>query len=118
MAIWWEGAPADDRRAVLEIASIRERLTDEDLTGALSSPALSHTVKEALLEVLFASGSRHLILPIGDVFGWRDRINQPATVSGNNWTWRLPWPCDRLSSQPDAIAVATQLREWARRHGR
>ena len=37
-----------------------------------------------------------LILPIQDVFGWRDRINQPATVGDQNWTWRLPWPSDRL----------------------
>jgi 4-alpha-glucanotransferase len=68
--------------------------------------------------VLFASGADLLILPIQDVFGWRDRINQPATVNSGNWTWRLPWPCDRLAQQPDAIAVANQLREWAHRYRR
>ncbi len=54
-----------------------------------------------------------------DVFGWRDRINQPATVGDGNWTWRLPWPSDRLVDRSrEAIAVAQQLREWSRRHGR
>jgi 4-alpha-glucanotransferase len=67
---------------------------------------------------LYASGSDLLILPIQDLFGWRDRINQPATVSDANWTWRLPWPADRLTTEPQAMAVATQLKEWATRYGR
>ena len=29
---------------------------------------------------------------VQDVFGWRDRINEPATVNDDNWTFRLPWP--------------------------
>ena len=71
-----------------------------------------------MLEALFASSSDLLIVPIQDVFGWRDRINQPATVSDANWTWRLPWPVDRLESEPEALAAATQLAEWSRRHDR
>jgi 4-alpha-glucanotransferase len=118
LAIWWENAPREERQAVLDIDSIRTRLTGEDRTRALDTAAFSHTVREALLEALFASGSDLLILPIQDVFGWRDRINQPATVSAENWTWRLPWPCDRLSTQPEAMAVANQLREWAERSRR
>ena len=77
---------------------------------------LSHVLREALNEVLFASGSRLLILPIQDVFGWRDRINQPATVSDSNWTWRLPWPSDRLHLEAEAIAVADQLKSWVDRY--
>ena len=100
---------------MLAIPSVRERLTDEDRARALDAPDLPHAVHEALLETLYASGADILILPIQDVFGWRDRINQPATVSDGNWTWRLPWPADRLSTEPAAMAVANQLREWA--HG-
>ena len=55
---------------------------------------------------------------VQDVFGWRDRINQPATVSDANWTWRLPWPSDRLSTEPEAMEIATQLQEWCRRYRR
>jgi 4-alpha-glucanotransferase len=118
MGIWWEGAARGERRAVLDIPFLRDRISDEDRQRAIDGRALSHTLREALLEVLFASGADLVILPIQDVFGWRDRINQPATVTGENWTWRLPWPSDRLPSQPDAIAVANQLREWSARHGR
>ena len=118
MVIWWEGAAPDERNAVLDIPFVRDRVTDDDRTRALGSPSLPHTVAEALLELVFASASDLVILPIQDVFGWRSRINQPATVGQENWTWRLPWPSDRLPEQPDAIGVAAQLREWARRHGR
>jgi 4-alpha-glucanotransferase len=118
MVIWWEGAPLEERNAVLDVPSIRERLTTDDRVRALASDTLTHATREALLDVLFASGSDLLILPIQDVFGWRERINQPATVNADNWTWRLPWPSDRLPFEPDAIAVANQLREWSRRHRR
>ena len=106
MAIWWETAPAEEKDAALAIPFTRERLAGED------------RVREALLETLYASGSDMLILPIQDLFGWRDRINQPATVAATNWTWRLPWATDRLANEPAAMAVATQLKEWATRYGR
>jgi 4-alpha-glucanotransferase len=118
MTIWWEGAPREERQAVLDVPTVAARLTDEDRTRALDGRALPHAVREALVEALFASGADLLILPIQDVFGWRDRINLPATVGKDNWTWRLPWPSDRLATEPEAMAVATQLREWATRHGR
>ena len=35
-------------------------------------------------------------MPMQDLFGWRDRINTPATVGPHNWTWRLPWPIDAV----------------------
>jgi 4-alpha-glucanotransferase len=118
MVIWWENAPRDEREAVLAMAAMRDRVSDEDRSRALETRQLPHVMREALLEALFASGSDLLILPIQDAFGWRDRINQPATVGNDNWTWRLPWPCDRLSLEPGAMAVASQLREWVRRHRR
>jgi 4-alpha-glucanotransferase len=118
MVIWWENAPRDERDAVLAMPAMQERLMEEDRSRALEARDLPHVMREALLETLFASGSDLLILPVQDVFGWRDRINQPATVGEDNWTWRLPWPCDRLSSQAEAIAIANQLREWSARHRR
>ena len=118
MVIWWEGAPRDERSAVLEIPSIRQHLAADDATAAVESAGLPHAVREAMLESLYASGSDLLLLPIQDVFGWRDRINQPATVGEDNWTWRLPWPADRMPTEPVAIAVARQLAEWSARHRR
>ena len=106
MATWWDEAPADERAAVLAIPSISARLP-----GA-------RTDTDAMLGALFASGSNLLILPIQDVFGWRDRINQPATIGDGNWTWRLPWASDRLATEPRAREVARQLSAWAIESGR
>ena len=106
MVIWWETAPDEERNAVQALPALRDRL------------AAAGGVYDALLETLYASGSDLLILPIQDLFGWRDRINQPATVSESNWTWRLPWPSDRLTSEPQAVAVAERLKEWAMKYGR
>ena len=117
MLIWWEDTPREEREAVLAIPSVRALLTPEDL-ALVDAPGLPHVIHEALLETLFASGSNTLILPVQDIFGWRDRINQPATVGEANWTWRLPWPSDRLSTEPAAMEVGKQLAEWGARHGR
>jgi 4-alpha-glucanotransferase len=97
---WWEGSAS--RRAAACPGNARQcarLLTDCRPEPRPTRPGLPHAVHEALLETLFASGSNTVILPIGDIFGWRDRINQPATVSDANWTWRLPWPSDRLSTE-------------------
>ena len=118
LVIWWEGAPREERHALFAIPSVRDRMTAEDRARALEAPDLSSPVRDAMLEALFASGSDLLILPVQDVFGWRDRINQPATVGEQNWTWKLPWPCDGLASEPQALAVSSRLGEWSRRHGR
>ncbi len=118
MAVWWEGASQPEREAVLAIPSLCARLADDDRVRALHATTLPRMLREALLEALYASGSDLLIVPLQDIFGWRDRINQPATVSDSNWTWRLPWPADRVSSEPEAVAAAAQLTEWARKYGR
>jgi 4-alpha-glucanotransferase len=118
MTVWWAQAPVGERRAVLDTPAIQSRLSEPARVQALASTSLSETVRKALLEVLFASGANLLVLPIQDVFGWSDRINQPATVGDQNWTWRLPWPADRLSREPEAIAVAEQLRTWSANYGR
>jgi 4-alpha-glucanotransferase len=114
MITWWETASDGDRRAVGHIPSIERLMGNADLTRAPYSPML----RDALLETLSASGSNLVLIPIQDVFGWRDRINEPATVSAKNWTFRLPWPVDRMSVAPAARERQEALRAWAHRHGR
>lgn len=118
MAVWWEQAPRAERKAVLAVPSIAERIASEDRAHAIENAGLTDAMREALLDVLFASGANLLVLPIQDLFGWRDRVNQPATVGPSNWTWRLPWPSDRLTTEPVAMAIATQVKEWIRKYGR
>ncbi len=118
MAVWWEQAPVEERQAVLAMPSIRTALTEEDRSAALTEPALAATLREALLASLYGSAASLLIVPIQDAFGWRDRINQPATVNASNWTWRMPWPVDRMWREPVAAATAAQLAAWSRTYGR
>ena len=118
LVMWWEAAEPEERRAALELPSIRQLMTVEDRMRAIREPSLTPAIRSALLEALCASRSNLMILPIQDVFGWRARINQPATVGDQNWTWKLPWPSDRLLNEPEALGVAQQLRDLAERHGR
>ena len=118
MAVWWERAPAEERHALVAIPLVRDRLTVDDRAGALAAPGLPDRLRDALIEALYASGANLLILPIQDVFGWTDRINEPGTVNATNWTWRLPWLSDALSADADAAAAAERLRTWATWYGR
>ncbi len=65
-----------------------------------------------------ASASQLVLFPVQDVFGWRDRINEPATVNDHNWTYRLPWPANRLNDIPDAQERQSVLRGWAQQYAR
>jgi len=116
MAVWWEQAPADERAAVLAIPSVRARLGDD--VGVTGANALEPAVRDAVLESLYASGAGLLVLPVQDVFGWRDRINTPGTVGDHNWTWCLPWPVDRLAVEREASAAAARLLAWSMAAGR
>ena len=82
------------------------------------SERFTPTLRDAILRALYASGSDLLLIPVQDIFGWTDRINTPATVTDDNWTWRLPWPVDTLADQPEASERARALREWAEETGR
>jgi 4-alpha-glucanotransferase len=114
VAAWWDGLDAAERAAVLAAPGIAGRASGIDNPGGDFSPAL----RDLLLEVLFASGSDILLLPIQDVFGWRDRINVPASINDHNWTWRLPWPSDTLADQPEARERAAALRQMSAASGR
>ncbi len=54
----------------------------------------------ALLRRLYEARSALTILPFQDLFGWRERINLPATVNRRNWTYRLPMPPAELERVP------------------
>lgn len=75
-------------------------------------------VRDALLATAYRSGSNELFLPAQDVFGWTDRINVPATVGDDNWTWRLPWRVDELDHVPEARERAEFCRRAAAATGR
>lgn len=106
LVTWWETAPEDERAAVRAMPTVKKHLTD------------SVSERDALLRALLESRSRLTIIPLQDVFGWTDRINTPAEVSGNNWTWLLRWRVDQLLEDPEARARAQTLARWTAAAGR
>jgi 4-alpha-glucanotransferase len=115
LAVWWDSLDVAEREAILRLPT---RATLASTAHITARGRFNHAIRDLLLELLFASGSDLLILPVQDVFGWRDRINVPALVSDDNWTWRLPWPSDQIRTQHVATERASTLRQWAERHGR
>jgi 4-alpha-glucanotransferase len=113
VAEWWDSLDAKEQQKVLEVPGIAATLALGD-NGVPFSPR----VRDVLLEELFASGSDFLLIPVQDVFGWRERINLPGSQGDHNWTWRLPWPVDMLGAQPEACERAAALAEWSRSHRR
>jgi 4-alpha-glucanotransferase len=111
VAEWWDAAPPEERRAVSAIVRA-------DPPGWDPDAPFDDRTRDALLEILFGSSSDLLILPIHDIFGWRDRINTPALINDQNWTWRLPWPVDDIASEPAARERAAFLHALARRFER
>jgi len=81
-AEWYEGLPAEDRAQLLALPSMAA-------VRASAGPRYDEPVRDALLEMLYASGSDLLLLPFQDCFGHRERINVPGTVNDQNWTYRL-----------------------------
>ena len=94
--------------------TIQQTSRGADLRQAAYNP----TVRDALLEALFASNSDLVLAPIQDAFGWRDRINEPATIADRNWTYKLPWLVDKLDEVPEARERKDQLRAWSERYNR
>src|SRR4029450_12018949 len=102
-------APLDERRAAAVILG--------DAAGDPEAP-FDARVRDAILDVLFTSGSDIVLVPIHDVFGWRERINTPALVSDENWTWRLPWPVEDLERNPIPTERAAYIRDLIARAAR
>jgi 4-alpha-glucanotransferase len=107
-AQWWDEAPLDERRAVVAVLG----------EGYDAEAPFDAKVRDAILDVLFCSGSDIALVPIHDVFGWRARVNTPALVSDANWTWRLPWPLEDLQTNPEATARAAYMRDLIARSRR
>jgi 4-alpha-glucanotransferase len=102
LVAWWNSLDEHQRDDVRAIPSIRRH----------SSTSASEL--DAVIRALLESPSYLTILPLQDVFGWTDRINTPAQVSEENWTWRLPQPIDGWQERADVRAKAAVLAQWTR----
>ncbi len=114
LRVWWAEAPREERAMVSALPTVQRLRPGIDLADA----DYATVVRDTLLETLFASGSDLLLLPVQDAFGWSDRINEPATLSNGNWTYRLPWPVDTFDDITEARERQAQLGAWSERYGR
>lgn len=110
MVAWWMNASHEERTRIAQLPTVVRFAGERSLVDAPYNPF----VRDTLLASLFASGSDLLLMPVQDVFGWADRINEPATVNDQNWTVRLPWPIDRFEEEAEARERRDQLRTWSR----
>ena len=101
LAVWWESLTPEER-----------------VRFGVESPQYDSDVRDHIIEMVYNAGSNLVLLPLQDAFGWRDRINLPATISDENWTYALPWPSDTLNIQADAIDCANRLARWSYQTGR
>jgi 4-alpha-glucanotransferase len=101
VAVWWESLSAAERRRF-----------------GIDSASFNAAVRDHLLARIYHAASDLVLLPIQDVFGWRDRINQPATIGEQNWTFVLPWPIDEADRQAEACECAERLAVLSAETGR
>src|SRR5690606_9305604 len=111
LASWWDTAPREEREAVLALPGLAGR-------GFSPDAAFDGALLDALLELLMHSGSNLVILPLQDVFGWRDRVNVPASVGEHNWTWVPSIRVDQLPAHDQGRSRAAVLRAMADASGR
>jgi 4-alpha-glucanotransferase len=116
LAVWWESLPAEHRRLLGAMPTLRA--AHPDGSRGFESDAFDAGIRDAILQAMYGAGSNLVLLPVQDVFGWRDRVNQPATTGAMNWTFALPWPVDRMAGEADAQERARRLSEWGDRSGR
>jgi len=115
LARWCE-ALADDERLIL-CGSLG---LDSALSTLRPGSGQAHhsALLPALLQRLYEAGSVLTILPIQDLFGWRERVNLPATIDHYNWAYRLPVGVDELDREPAIRERMETVREMIDANGR
>jgi 4-alpha-glucanotransferase len=111
ISVWWDELDERERRAIHDLPPLRG-------LAAAQTSRFGPAVHDALLETVYGSGSDLALLPVQDVFGLRERINLPGTVSEENWSFRLPWTLGYLAREPVVRAATTKLADLAVRHRR
>ena len=111
LAVWWDELPMKEREQMLSMLGI-----ESGQGGVAAMPFDS--VHEPMLAALYSAGSRLVVVPLQDLFGWRDRINLPGTVGPSNWSWRMPVEVEEVLTSPAFQERLRRLRDLARRTAR
>ncbi len=103
LAEWFEAMPEDERRPFLALPQLAE-------VRARSPERFDDGVRDAILDLVYRSGSDLLLLPFQDVMGQRERVNVPGTLNDANWTFRT-------AREVSALHADRAARERLRRLG-
>jgi 4-alpha-glucanotransferase len=107
VAEWYDALSAEERRAFLELPGLEP-------LRARSPERFDDEVRDAILACVYASASDLALVPYQDLFGARDRVNVPGTVTAENWTYRMPLDTGAL----DGHEVTARMRALASETGR
>jgi 4-alpha-glucanotransferase len=66
------------------------------ISGSGEKPPIFSKCRDAVIRKLLKAASVLVVLPIQDILGVRDRINVPGTVSGSNWTYKIPCTAESI----------------------
>jgi 4-alpha-glucanotransferase len=108
VADWWDGMSEEERGAFLALPALAP-------LRARAPVPFDEGVRDALLALVYRSGSDLLLLPFQDAFGMRERVNVPGTVTEENWTYRIPRDLAALHADRASL---DRLRGLAERSGR
>lgn len=111
--VWWEGISETERLAAAHCLHWNKAIPARD-----SALRWSPELHLALLRRLYEAGSVLTVLPIQDLFGWRQRINTPGTVNRRNWSYRLPATIEELDRMPALREQMENLRRMIDENGR
>ncbi|HRZ87302.1 MAG TPA: 4-alpha-glucanotransferase, partial [bacterium] len=103
LAEWWETIGEKERRELVEMTGV---------DGQHGSLDFDHRIHMGLLEMLYHADSLFVILPIQDLFGWRDRINVPGTCGKTNWSYRLSGPVGMLNKDSGCRSCIDEIRQY------
>jgi 4-alpha-glucanotransferase len=103
---WWPDLPEHDRIQLAARASTT--------AGPEDDPARSI----ALLRDMYLARSDLALVLVQELLGSKDRINTPATVGPQNWSWRFPRTLDDLERDPELTARFEAIRLAVGKSGR
>lgn len=72
-------------------------------------PRFTEGIRLRLIKSLFSSNSRYASLMVTEVFGLRDRINEPGTTRADNWSFRVPWTVEEIHGTPELAETSRKL---------
>jgi 4-alpha-glucanotransferase len=99
---WWPDLPASDRAQFAARASVAESTADDPKRSL------------GLLADMYRARSDLALTLAQEIIGSRDRINMPASVGPQNWSWRLPRPIEDLQADPALDARFATIRSLVR----